>query len=61
MDDPERYRLKCIMCKRQFTGAGHNPWGYRFRNGWMPYSRYGDKRHRVCGACNKTVQKWRGE
>ena len=58
---PEEYRLVCIMCHREFEGAGHNPRGYRFSNGWAPHSSYGAKKNRVCGACNVTVEKWRGD
>jgi hypothetical protein len=61
--DPENFRLKCCICHAIFTGAGHNPHGYMYRESRRrPYSRYGDQESRCCSHCNTTkVMRWRGE
>jgi hypothetical protein len=68
---PEDYTLTCCICRKDFTGAGHNPWGYirrwwckeakRYKSYRFRASRYGQVTNRCCAQCNTMVMKWRGQ
>jgi hypothetical protein len=68
---PEIYALTCCICRKVFTGAGHNPWGYirrwwskeanRYKSYRFRASRYGQVNNRCCAQCNTMVMKWRGQ
>ncbi len=74
---PDRYRLRCCICRALFQGGGHNPYGYsqyrvrtvrrrgrRYTQRYLfkyPSSRYGQRGNRCCAECNTLVEEWRGE
>ena len=55
----DTWRMHCCICKKPFTGGGHNPRGFtsKYKSG----SKYGESHNRCCGKCNVLVEQRRGE
>ena len=55
----DAWRMHCCICKKPFTGGGHNPRGFtsKYKSG----SKYGESHNRCCGKCNVLVEQRRGE